>query len=411
MTTEERKLALEAALLLGFQTEAAAFPVAGVKGEIPAPKTEEELQALYQLSEPEVPDGYKTAEGHPEPMFDLDFRKEKGLETIFGKGPFLKDEDYDFLPDRLDVKIKLPEDADASMMIAACNIAFRLGMETTGYEGGITAEEGYGGNAIILEEADQAEMTMEESDGVMKVYLRGRGKELEELSSLICENFPGTGGWKTFRDVLMDMCDDAVLRNGDGQIAALQMLKQKESGSCTVYGSPELREDQKALFTDVTFENYKAGKKAYEKVYELPWEVETFEEILEKEVYPLIKNGDSIRIEGAVSEDQTVRSRMRTRMEEKAKSLGAAEVRTELICAYKQGFSWIDEIVIPAVKEKKPDKIEIYFKPFLPEGETEWLDETGRHHPTTIFRRTTRTNGMICRSGICRSCIRLKMYL
>ena len=159
---------------------------------------------------------------------------------------------------------------------------------------------------------------------------------------MICENFPGTGGWKTFRDVLMDMCDDAVLRNGDGQIAALQMLKQKESGSCTVYGSPELREDQKALFTDVTFENYKAGKKAYEKVYELPWEVETFEEILEKEVYPLIKNGDSIRIEGAVSEDQTVRSRMRTRMEEKAKSLGAAEVRTELICAYKQGFSWID---------------------------------------------------------------------
>ena len=377
MTTEERKLALEAALLLGFQTEAAAFPVAGVKGEIPAPKTEEELQALYQLSEPEVPDGYKTAEGHPEPMFDLDFRKEKGLETIFGKEPFLKDEDYDFLPDRLDVKIKLPEDADASMMIAACNIAFRLGMETTGYEGGITAEEGYGGNAIILEEADQAEMTMEESDGVMKVYLKGRGKELEELSSLICENFPGTGGWKTFRDVLMDMCDDAVLRNGDGQIAALQMLKQKESGSCTVYGSPELREYQKALFTDVTFENYKAGKKAYEKVYELPWEVETFEEILEKEVYPLIKNGDSIRIEGAVSEDQTVRSRMRTRMEEKAKSLGAAEVRTELICAYKQGFSWIDEIVIPAVKEKKPDKIEIYFKPFLPEGETEWLDENG----------------------------------
>lgn len=68
---------------------------------------------------------------------------------------------------------------------------------------------------------------------------------------------------------------------------------------------------------------------------------------------------------------------MRARMEEKAKKLGAVEVQTELICAYKQGFSWVDEIVIPAVKEKKPDKIEIYFKPFLPEGETEWLDENG----------------------------------
>lgn len=88
MTTEERKLALEAALLLGFQTEAAAFPVAGVKGEIPAPKTEEELQALYQLSEPEVPDGYKTAEGHPEPMFDLDFRKEKDWKQYLEKDRF-----------------------------------------------------------------------------------------------------------------------------------------------------------------------------------------------------------------------------------------------------------------------------------------------------------------------------------
>ncbi len=51
--------------------------------------------------------------------------------------------------------------------------------------------------------------------------------------------------------------------------------------------------------------------------------------------------------------------------------------RTELICAYKQGFSWMNEIVIPAVKEQKPDKVEIYFKPFLPEGETRWLDENG----------------------------------
>ncbi len=37
----------------------------------------------------------------------------------------------------------------------------------------------------------------------------------------------------------------------------------------------------------------------------------------------------------------------------------------------------MNEIVIPAVKEQKPDKVEIYFKPFLPEGETRWLDENG----------------------------------
>lgn len=377
MTTEEKKLALEAALLLGFQTEVAVFPVAGIKDGIPSPANEEELKALFQLQDSEIPEGYETAKGHPEPMFDLDFRTEKGLESMFEAGPFLKDEDYDFLPDKLDVKIVLPEDADLSMLIAACNVAFRFGMETTGYEGGITAEKDYAGNAVILEDADHAEMAMEESDGAVKVYLRGRGKELEELSALICEKFPGTGGWKRFREVMMDMCDDAVLRTADGQIATLQMLKEKEDGAFTVYGSPEISDQQKALFEGVTFENYKAGKKAYEKVYELPWEVEVFEEVLEKKVYPILKEGDRLCVEGALSEGQAVRAKIKEKIEEKAKSLGAESTETTLICAYKQGFSWIDEVVIPKVREEKPDKIEIYFKPFLPEGQTEWLDENG----------------------------------
>lgn len=51
--------------------------------------------------------------------------------------------------------------------------------------------------------------------------------------------------------------------------------------------------------------------------------------------------------------------------------------QSQIICAYKQGFSWMDEVVIPAVKAEKPERIEIYFRPFLPEGQTEWLDENG----------------------------------
>lgn len=377
MTTKEKRMALEAALLLGFQAEASVFPVAGSKGEIPVPENEQELKALYHISGSDLPEGYEPAKGHPEPMFDLDFRKEKGLETVFCKGPFLKDEDFDLLPDKLDVKIILPENADVSTMIAACNIAFRLGMETTGYEGGILADADYCGNAIVLEDGDRAEMTLEETDEAVRVHLKGRGADLETLSALICEKFPGMGGFRQFRDVMMEMCDDAVLRNANGQIAALKAWKQKEEGAYTVYGSPELSDKQKALFENVIFENYKAGRKAYEKVYELPWEVETFEALLEEHVFPTLKVGDTLRVEGAVSENQEIRRCMAEKIEERAKGLGVSTVETELICAYKQGFSWMNEIVIPAVKEQKPDKVEIYFKPFLPEGETRWLDENG----------------------------------
>ncbi len=56
----------------------------------------------------------------------------------------------------------------------------------------------------------------------------------------------------------------------------------------------------------------------------------------------------------------------------------------QILCAYKQGISWIKEVVIPqilAVKEQKQDlfvdRIEITFKPFLPEGSTDWGDENG----------------------------------
>ena len=42
MTTKEKRMALEAALLLGFQAEASVFPVAGPKGEISVPENEEE---------------------------------------------------------------------------------------------------------------------------------------------------------------------------------------------------------------------------------------------------------------------------------------------------------------------------------------------------------------------------------
>ena len=53
---------------------------------------------------------------------------------------FLTDTDYDFLPDKIDVKFALPENADDFVIAAACNLAYRFGMETTGIEGSIYAD-------------------------------------------------------------------------------------------------------------------------------------------------------------------------------------------------------------------------------------------------------------------------------
>ena len=47
MTGEQKRYAVEAALLLGFQTETATFPVITADGEIPVPENMEELKALW----------------------------------------------------------------------------------------------------------------------------------------------------------------------------------------------------------------------------------------------------------------------------------------------------------------------------------------------------------------------------
>lgn len=377
MSGKEKRYAVEAALLLGFQTESAVFPVIGADGDVPIPKTKEELQKLWKLTAKAAPEEFEPALEHAGEVFQTDFRKEKGLEELFRTGVFLKDENRDMLPDKLDVKLVLPKDMDNSILTAACNIAFRFGMETTALNGAIAAEEGYKGNAVIIEHANQTEMTLEECGGFTHVYLRGAGRELEEFSAVLCTRFPKVDCFRNWKDVLLDLTDDFVLRGADGQLAYVKACREEMPGEYAVYGSPEISEEQRAAFPEVQFENYKAGQKVYEKVYELPWEVETFEKLLAENIYPKLKAGDRVRIAGALSEDADIRRKLVQKVQESIEKNGAFLEETELICAYKQGFSWMDEIVIPKAEKAEPDKIEIYFKPFLPEGQTEWLDENG----------------------------------
>lgn len=374
---EEMRYALETALLLGFQSEAAVFPIASPDGGKEVPRTQEELSVLWKLKGAEAPEGYLPAEKKG-PVFELDFRKEKGLEYLFSRGLFLKDEDNDLIPDRLDVKFVLPEDADEWMLAAACNLAFRFGMETTSYEGGILGAEGYEGNAVVFSGSEQAEVTLEELPDAVRVHIKGSGRELLELTGLICEKFPLTDGvWKNWRDVLLDLTDDFTMRGADGQLAYLHTFDKEKKKKVELFGSPEINEEQKGYFAERDIYNYKSGRKIYEKTYELPWEVDIFEQVLRDEVYPELNKGDRVRIEGALSENGSVREALLERMKGELSDIGADVEALQLICAYKQGFSWMDEIVIPAVKEQKTEKVEIFFKPFLPEGETEWLDENG----------------------------------
>lgn len=344
------------------------------------PDSLKELEEIYQLENDKWPEDYTSATKSAKPIMEFDWRKKKGLENLFSKGIFLEDNNFDQLPDKLNFKISIPKDCDLSILTAACNFAFRFGMETTAYEGPVIADENWKGNLIVFEPDHDCGMELIEDKERYIVRIYGQGEELEKFSSYICEKFPLLPEGRTWIDQLQEMTESFSMRNLDGQLSYLKAYEKELEGDITAYVSPRIDrmlDKISSQFPKVKFINHKGLKKVYEKTYDIPWEVDVFKDILEKKVCPILKPGDQIEIYGALSEDKDTRMLLIEEIKDTMEKLQVTLNEIQVICAYKQGFSWIEEVVLPQLEGEKVNKIEIAFKPFLPEGETEWLDEDG----------------------------------
>ena len=254
-------------------------------------------------------------------------------------------------------------------------------METTAFEASILVEEDWKGNLLIFQEDKKCGMEFLEEGNRKIVRVYGSGEEIEAFSSEICENFPLLPDGRTWRDQLHDMIDSFAMKNLDGQVSYLKTYKKRLKGSIKAYVDPKIEDKLdkiQSTFPRVDFRSYKAKKKIYEKNYHLPWEVDVFKKILEEKVYPRLKAGDKLEIYGGLSEEMDIRETLTDQIQAELEKKGLKAENIEIISAYKQGFSWIQEVILPQLEEKKVKKIEIYFKAFLPEGKEDWLDEDGR---------------------------------
>lgn len=381
LSWKDKKIALDTSLIRGFYSTIASFPIASKSQGVEISHILENLQKKYGEKSPKWPKDYLSSTKSAKPIMDFDWRKNRGLESIFSKGIFLEDENFDGLPDRLTFKIKLPRDCDSSILIAACNFAFRYGMETTAFEASILAEEDWKGNLLIFQEDKKCGMEFLEEGNRKIVRVYGSGEEVEAFSSEICENFPLLPDGRTWRDQLHDMIDSFAMKNLDGQVSYLKTYRNRLKGNIITYMDPKIEDNRdkiQSTFPEVEFKNYKSKKKAYEKNYDIPWEVDIFKNILEEKVYDGLKSGDKVEIYGALSEEIDIRNSLTAEIKAQLEKNGIKAENIEIISAYKQGFSWIEEVILPQLEEKRIRNIEIYFKAFLPEGKEDWLDEDGR---------------------------------
>lgn len=371
------KKAVDLALGLGFETINATFPVVSIVAEANVEQLWEQWSTA-KYSSPEQPADYINATQAAQQVPPYDWRKKKGLESIFCTGSLLPDNNLDLLPDAINLKIILSPDSAIETVAAACNFAFRLGMETTAYEGSIIAAPGYKGNRIVFTEQPGFGLRLLEEDGAQIIEVSGSGSELIERSAHFLENFPQLQPGLTWSEHLMSLTDSFALRNLDGQLAALQYLSDRQAQKIEALVSEQDEEKLEKIrqaFPDASVENYKKAVLIYEKTYDIPWENDVFLAELEQNVLPLLRPGDQVEIQGVLSEDLESRQALTATVQEKIAAANA-EGSVQIVNAYKQGISWIMDFVLPELADLAIDQLKISFNSFLPPGEESWIDES-----------------------------------
>ncbi len=373
---DQKKKAVNLALGLGFETISTSFPITRIEEQDNIDLIWDQWAAEKSKSA-SPPADYTSASSSAREVPPYDWRKAKGLEAIFSPGQLLIDNNFDLLADEIDLKIVISADSSIEIIAAACNFAFRLGMETTAYQGSIVADQSYRGNRIQFAPGeDFAIRYLKDGDAVV-LEITGQGDNLIKSLSSFLEEFPQIKHGYSWSDFLMYLTDSLALRNTDGQLAVLQALASNQVGDLKALVS-EQDEDRlemiRSAFPAAAVESYKKQNLIYEKEYDIPWENDIFIELIEKNVLPLLKENDRLEIHGCVSENKNSRTLLTQAVEDKI-SVKNVSTDIRIINSYKQGVSWIIDFVLPEIKELPVDKIKIKFNSFLPPGEEGWTDE------------------------------------
>lgn len=335
----------------------------------------------------EAPTGFRFASDSPlvEPVKE---HGQLGIENFLLKGPWLKDTDGDFLPDLLEAGIALPENATLDTYASAADVAAVLAAQTTVYSYPICTSQRHGqihfapsaapasirveGNAIWFEGSHLSAFTI----SLLNLLL-------PDQQGITHTNLLGADGHPRvtlpLKNWLDHLRDDLAMRQTDGQYAWAEAFKAAKDPSVVCHFNPDARawNRRNKLLANQQVKSYKDDVIVWELKRDFPWEVERFKTLFDQKVLPELKQGDHVVITGALSEDRKVREQLVKELTDAVKVKGA-EATLQLISAYKQGYSWLDETISPKLKALETlDSVTINFKAYLPPGKTEFLEEDG----------------------------------
>jgi hypothetical protein len=97
----------------------------------------------------------------------------------------------------------------------------------------------------------------------------------------------------------------------------------------------------------------------FDDKFDIPWEVDEFWAKFKSDVLPKVKAGSTVSLETRLSESPEIRKTIAAQAREQLIKAGAKDPSVKVLSAYKQGFLWLTEQVIPDLKDKNASSIYI----------------------------------------------------
>lgn len=109
-----------------------------------------------------------------------------------------------------------------------------------------------------------------------------------------------------------------------------------------------------------------------DETIDIPWEVEEFRRTLRETVLPEVTSGATVKIEARLSEAPAERAKIAAEARDALIEAGAVDPQVDVLSAYKQGFLWLTEKVIPALEGRGAHALHIKIAEYKPDFTKEY---------------------------------------
>ena len=118
--------------------------------------------------------------------------------------------------------------------------------------------------------------------------------------------------------------------------------------------------------------DFGVGDTIFVQEWDIPWEVDEARDVLEREVYGNLRAGAPVSIELRVSEPPEIRAQLEAEIRGRLTDAGVTDATVHVLSAYKQGYSWINDVILPRLRGQGVGAIDLTYHTLLESEEVRW---------------------------------------